>query len=146
MPQQPDRLAAAIPGLYPTLRTSYRWGGRPLTDRLLHHVHIVPIAGKSYRLKHQRQAGIVQGTLLWPLLGIIASAFVVSCLAMNLRSALGGSVFAAYLLIRIIASPAPTIIGSNKSSGGGIPRSTIAACSARIARVLSLNARTISVS
>ena len=32
-----------------------------LLDRLLHHAHIVPIAGESYRLKHQRQAGIVQG-------------------------------------------------------------------------------------
>ena len=32
-----------------------------LLDRLLHHAHIVPIAGASYRLKHQRQAGIVQG-------------------------------------------------------------------------------------
>lgn len=31
-----------------------------LLDRLLHHAHIVPIAGESYRLKHQRQAGIVQ--------------------------------------------------------------------------------------
>ena len=28
-------------------------------DRLLHHAHIVPIAGQSYRLKHQRQAGMV---------------------------------------------------------------------------------------
>jgi DNA replication protein DnaC len=32
-----------------------------LLDRLLHHAHILPIAGESYRLKHQRQAGIVQG-------------------------------------------------------------------------------------
>lgn len=32
-----------------------------LLDRLLHHAHIVPIAGESYRLKHQRQAGIVHG-------------------------------------------------------------------------------------
>jgi DNA replication protein DnaC len=31
-----------------------------LLDRLLHHAHIVPIAGESYRLKHQRQAGIVK--------------------------------------------------------------------------------------
>ncbi len=31
-----------------------------LLDRLLHHAHIVPIAGESYRLKHQRQAGMVQ--------------------------------------------------------------------------------------
>jgi DNA replication protein DnaC len=30
-----------------------------LLDRLLHHAHIVPIAGDSYRLKHQRQAGMV---------------------------------------------------------------------------------------
>lgn len=30
-----------------------------LLDRLLHHAHIVPIAGESYRLKHQRQAGMV---------------------------------------------------------------------------------------
>jgi DNA replication protein DnaC len=30
-------------------------------DRLLHHAHIVPIAGESYRLKHQRQAGTVKG-------------------------------------------------------------------------------------
>ena len=28
-----------------------------LLDRLLHHAHIVPIAGESYRLNHQRQAG-----------------------------------------------------------------------------------------
>ena len=33
-----------------------------LLDRLLHHVHIVPIAGESYRLKHQRQAGMVRAT------------------------------------------------------------------------------------
>lgn len=32
-----------------------------LLDRLLHHAHIVPIAGESYRLKHQRQAGAVNG-------------------------------------------------------------------------------------
>ena len=32
-----------------------------LLDRLLHHAHIVPIAGQSYRLKHQRQAGMVHG-------------------------------------------------------------------------------------
>ena len=32
-----------------------------LLDRLLHHAHIVPIAGESYRLKHQRQAGTVNG-------------------------------------------------------------------------------------
>ncbi len=31
-----------------------------LLDRLLHHAHIVPIAGESYRLKHQRQAGMLQ--------------------------------------------------------------------------------------
>ncbi len=30
-----------------------------LLDRLLHHAHIVPIAGESYRLKHQRQAGMI---------------------------------------------------------------------------------------
>lgn len=30
-----------------------------LLDRLLHHAHIVPIAGQSYRLKHQRKAGMV---------------------------------------------------------------------------------------
>lgn len=30
-----------------------------LLDRLLHHAHVVPIAGESYRLKHQRQAGVV---------------------------------------------------------------------------------------
>lgn len=32
-----------------------------LLDRLLHHAHIVPIAGESYRLKHQRAAGMVKG-------------------------------------------------------------------------------------
>lgn len=32
-----------------------------LLDRLLHHAHIVPIAGESYRLKHQRNAGMVDG-------------------------------------------------------------------------------------
>ena len=32
-----------------------------LLDRLLHHAHIVPIAGESYRLKHQRHAGTVKG-------------------------------------------------------------------------------------
>ncbi|QFY41458.1 AAA family ATPase [Candidatus Methylospira mobilis] len=31
-----------------------------LLDRLLHHAHIVPIAGDSYRLKHQRAAGMVK--------------------------------------------------------------------------------------
>lgn len=31
-----------------------------LLDRLLHHAHIVPITGQSYRLKHQRKAGMVQ--------------------------------------------------------------------------------------
>ncbi|MEY4473320.1 MAG: hypothetical protein RL671_1624 [Pseudomonadota bacterium] len=31
-----------------------------LLDRLLHHAHIVPISGESYRLKHQRQAGMVK--------------------------------------------------------------------------------------
>ncbi|KAG0288535.1 hypothetical protein BGZ96_007716 [Linnemannia gamsii] len=30
-----------------------------LLDRLLHHAHIVPIAGDSYRLRHQRQAGMI---------------------------------------------------------------------------------------
>lgn len=30
-----------------------------LLDRLLHHAHIVPMTGESYRLKHQRQAGMV---------------------------------------------------------------------------------------
>ena len=33
-----------------------------LLDRLLHHAHIVPIAGESYRLKHQRQAGMIHST------------------------------------------------------------------------------------
>lgn len=33
-----------------------------LLDRLLHHAHIVPISGESYRLKHQRRAGMVQTT------------------------------------------------------------------------------------
>lgn len=31
-----------------------------LLDRLLHHAHIVPITGESYRLKHQRSAGMVK--------------------------------------------------------------------------------------
>jgi DNA replication protein DnaC len=31
-----------------------------LLDRLLHHARIVPIAGESYRLKHQRQSGLIQ--------------------------------------------------------------------------------------
>lgn len=30
-----------------------------LLDRLLHHAQVVPIAGESYRLKRQRQAGLV---------------------------------------------------------------------------------------
>jgi DNA replication protein DnaC len=30
--------------------------------RLLHHAHIVPIAGESYRLKHQRQAGMIRAS------------------------------------------------------------------------------------
>lgn len=34
-----------------------------LLDRLLHHAHIVPIAGESCRLKHQRQAGMVQSAI-----------------------------------------------------------------------------------
>jgi DNA replication protein DnaC len=33
-----------------------------LLDRLLHHAHIVPIAGESHRIKHQRQAGTVKAT------------------------------------------------------------------------------------
>ena len=33
-----------------------------LLDRLLHDVHMVPIAGESYRLKHQRQAGMRSGS------------------------------------------------------------------------------------
>ena len=28
-----------------------------MLDRLLHHAHIVQIAGESYRLKHKRKAG-----------------------------------------------------------------------------------------
>jgi DNA replication protein DnaC len=31
-----------------------------LLDRLLHHARILPINGESYRLKHQRQAGVFQ--------------------------------------------------------------------------------------
>jgi DNA replication protein DnaC len=31
-----------------------------LLDRLLHHAQVVPIAGESYRLKHQRQSGVMQ--------------------------------------------------------------------------------------
>lgn len=31
-----------------------------LLDRLLHHAHVVPIAGESYRLKQQRKAGLMQ--------------------------------------------------------------------------------------
>jgi DNA replication protein DnaC len=31
-----------------------------LLDRLLHHAHIVPIVGESYRLKNQRAAGIIK--------------------------------------------------------------------------------------
>ena len=34
--------------------------GNRLMWRVLHHARIVPIAGESYRLKHQRQAGMVQ--------------------------------------------------------------------------------------
>jgi DNA replication protein DnaC len=30
-----------------------------LLDRLLHHAHIVPIQGESYRLRNKRKAGIV---------------------------------------------------------------------------------------
>ena len=30
-----------------------------LLDRLGHHARILPIVGESYRLKHQRQAGMV---------------------------------------------------------------------------------------
>jgi DNA replication protein DnaC len=29
---------------------------------LLHHAHILPIAGDSYRLKHQRQAGMMHAS------------------------------------------------------------------------------------
>jgi len=35
-----------------------------LLDRLLHHVHILPIAGESYRLKNQRAAGIIRSKLV----------------------------------------------------------------------------------
>lgn len=31
-----------------------------LLDRLLHHAHVVPIAGENYRLKHQRHAGMIE--------------------------------------------------------------------------------------
>ncbi len=31
-----------------------------LLDRLFHHARIVPIAGESYRLKHQYAAGMVK--------------------------------------------------------------------------------------
>ena len=31
MPQQPDRIAVAIPGLYPNLNALHRWSGWPLT-------------------------------------------------------------------------------------------------------------------
>jgi DNA replication protein DnaC len=31
-----------------------------LLDRLLHHAHIIPIAGERYRLKHQKQAGMIR--------------------------------------------------------------------------------------
>jgi len=31
-----------------------------LLDRLLHHAHIVQIAGESYRLKDKRQAGNIK--------------------------------------------------------------------------------------
>jgi DNA replication protein DnaC len=30
-----------------------------LLDRLLHHAHVVPISGESYRLRHQKQAGML---------------------------------------------------------------------------------------
>ena len=30
-----------------------------LLDRLLHHAHIVPIQGESYRLKNKRKAGVL---------------------------------------------------------------------------------------
>jgi len=29
-----------------------------LLDRLLHHAHVVPIQGESYRLRNKRKAGI----------------------------------------------------------------------------------------
>lgn len=35
-----------------------------LLDRLLHHARVVSIAGDSYRLKRQRQAGLVAATTL----------------------------------------------------------------------------------
>jgi DNA replication protein DnaC len=37
-----------------------------LLDRLLHHARILPIAGESYRLKHQRQAGMLQAKKATP--------------------------------------------------------------------------------
>lgn len=30
-----------------------------LLDRLLHHAHVVPISGDSYRLKDKRRAGVI---------------------------------------------------------------------------------------
>ena len=36
-PQQPDRLAVAIPGLYRRLSTLHRWGGWPLTPHQTGH-------------------------------------------------------------------------------------------------------------
>ena len=37
-----------------------------LLDRLLHHARILPINGESYRLKHQRQAGVFQARKVVP--------------------------------------------------------------------------------
>ena len=41
MPQQPDRFAVAIPGLYPNLNTLYRWGRWPLTIYLEQRVKLI---------------------------------------------------------------------------------------------------------
>jgi len=35
-----------------------------LLDRLLHHAHVLPITGESYRLKHQKQAGMLHSSCL----------------------------------------------------------------------------------
>jgi hypothetical protein len=31
-----------------------------LLDRLLHHAHVIPIKGESYRLKDKRKAGLLE--------------------------------------------------------------------------------------
>ena len=68
----------------------------------------------------------------------------INCLTVHRNGAT--PVFNLHAQQRRQAARASRIKGSNSASGGAMPRSTIAACMTRMARVMSLSAKTISVS